>query len=120
MPLTSSRTEIKRPPQQHTNKISKLKYFNFREENRDTRFRKVIRFPNIFRIFYNWIFGNMIILRENWKKKRLSTFICSNKIFDIFDHFGHVLPFCNGKNRKLKFKNIKKIWKPLKTHYLYV
>lgn len=53
MPLTSSRTEIKRPPQQHTNKISKLKYFNFREENRDTRFRKVIRFPNIFRIFYN-------------------------------------------------------------------
>ena len=62
MPLTSSRTEIKRPPQQHTNKISKLKYFNFWEENRDTRFRKVIRFPNIFRIFCNWIFGNMIIL----------------------------------------------------------
>ena len=49
----------------------------------------------------------MIILRENWKKETLSTFIYPNKIFDIFGHFGQVLPFYNRKNSKINFKNIK-------------
>ena len=47
-------------------------------------------------------------LRENWEKETLSTFVCLNRTFDSFGHFEHVLPFCNGKNSKISFKNIKK------------
>ena len=63
--------------------------------------------------FRNW---------KNWKNKKLWTFVCPISTFDIFDHFGHVLSFCYGKNSKLNFKNIKKYeinWK-LQYNYLYV
>ena len=54
------------------------------------------------------LFCKIIFNRENWEKETPSTFVCLNRIFDSFGHFGHVLPFCNGKNSKISFKNIKK------------
>jgi len=55
------------------------------------------------------------IFLENWVKEIPLTFVSLNKNFDNFSHFGYVLPFCNGKNSKISFKNKKKICKPLET-----
>ena len=56
---------------------------------------------------------------ENWKNETLWTFVCPIRTFDIFGHFGHVLPFCYGKYSKLNFKNRKNM-KSIKLQYNYI
>lgn len=59
---------------------------------------------------------------ENKQNETLSTFICPTSTFDLLCHFGHVLPFCSGKNSILSFKNFQKYvnYRKHKKDYMYI
>ena len=61
-----------------------------------------------------------IKLKENWKKRYSQSLFFPIEIFDFFGHFGQVLLFCNEKNTKINFKNIKKYENYWKNKYDYL